>query len=166
MPGYYSYITDDHAQDKATDLSDAIQNCQPCPTLEENYFDGHCPGGRPAANQSAGTGFAVVYPGEDFWIDEKWAKEYALRTFTGRGNLRNHSCDTSTVPHCLGHKWQENRLWRTSLQQARSADSSASINSTQRDTLSTVDGTMCTGSYNITAPYFCKHIAFVIMYDW
>jgi hypothetical protein len=157
MPGYYSYVTDNVTQDAAADLNDARQNCRPCPTLEEHHFDGWCPGGRPATSQIAGTGFAVVYPSEDFWIDDDWAKKYALRTFIGEGTLRNHTCDVSTVPHCLGHEWRENKLWRDSLPQSRSMNSSASANLMQWQTLSAVEETMCTGPYNITAPYFCKH---------
>jgi hypothetical protein len=147
-PGYYSYITDDPTQDAATGLSDAIQNCRACPTLEENQFDGHCPGGRPAANQT-GTGFAVVYPGENFWINERWAKEYALQTFKSEKNLRNHSCETSTVPHCLGHEWRENKVWGKSLPDL-----------TEPRPDPTVDERMCTGTYNVTAPYFCKYNRF------
>ena len=157
MPRYYSYVTDNVTQDAAADLNDARQNCQLCPTLEEHHFDGWCPGGQPATNQSAGAGFAVVYPGEDFWIDEDWVKVYALRTFTGKGTLRNHTCDISTVPHCLGHEWRESKLWRQSLQQPKSTNSSSSANSMQRRTVSAVEETMCTGPYNVTAPYFCKH---------
>jgi hypothetical protein len=117
MPRYYSYITDNPGQDTATGLSDAIKNCRPCPTIEDNHFDGWCPGGRPATNQTGSTGFAVVHPGEDFWIDEDWAKTYALQSFTGEGNLRNHTCDVSTVPHCLGHNWRKNKRWHNSLQE-------------------------------------------------